>query len=481
MHLRRVTGDDRYRTQIEFRQASLSARLMLAMYRPVVMLVQESIIFLFSLYLTVAYIIIFTSFTGYEFMYKDIYDFSQGETALCFLGLAIGLLCCAFLIPHNAKLHARDVSRAKTVDPHGKAPPESRLYWAMIGAPTLPTSMFWMAWTARSDISFWSPLSASVVTGFGMLCVFTTCYQYLIDTYEAYAASALSCLTLMRYLVSGAMIEVSIPFYKNLGVPHTLTILGCINAVLVPVPYVSYRYGPWIRKRSKYGKMFASGLLSPLGERRNLSQLDNTIFTHGHRTSSQGALPELSEYPVLEYDWCDLINLVKFWGVYGDSIGCSYIHPSKECINGDHQEGVMVHRESNTGDTVLLNMIHGLHVLTDEHELSKGRIWGPWLQYLNDGSLGDAYAKYDKEVESWPYSFPSSDIEPGYHQRISSVQGVITSSDGASVLLGDNQSNQLSAEHGANYYYHIISDGDRRFVFENVRRTTYAPLCLGKQ
>ncbi|KAE8389430.1 hypothetical protein BDV23DRAFT_173161 [Aspergillus alliaceus] len=150
---------------------------------------------------------------------------------------------------------------------------------------------------------------------------------------------------------------------------------------------------------------------------------------------------------ITQYDWCDLINLVKFWGVYGDSIGCSYIHPSKECINGDHQEGVMVHRESNTGDTVLLNMIHGLHVLTDEHELSKGRIWGPWLQYLNDGSVGDAYAKYDKEVELWPYSFPSSDIEPGYHQRISSVQGVIMSSDGASVLMGDNQSNQLSAEH----------------------------------
>ncbi|KAE8389429.1 major facilitator superfamily domain-containing protein [Aspergillus alliaceus] len=202
------------------RQASLSARLMLAMYRPVVMLVQEPIIFLFSLYLTVAYIIISTSFTGYEFMYKDIYGFSQGETALCFLGLAIGLLCCAFLIPHNAKLHARD-----------------------------------MAWTARSDISFWSPLSASVLTGFGMLCDFITCYQYLIDTYEAYAASALSCLTLMRYLVSGAMIEVSIPVYKDLGVPHRLTILGCINAVLVHVPYVSYRYGPWIRKRSKYGKI----------------------------------------------------------------------------------------------------------------------------------------------------------------------------------------------------------------------------------
>ena len=253
IHLRRVTGDDRYRGEIELRETSLPARLMLAMYRPVVMLIQEPTIFLFSLYLTVAYIIIFTFFTGYEFIYEGIYGLTQGETALCFLGLAIGLLFCVPLIPLNAKLRSQDITRTKDTDPAGKTPPESRLYWAMIGAPALPISMFWMAWTARPDIPFWSPLAASVLTGFGMLCIFITCYQYLIDTYGTYAASALSSLTLMRYLVSGAMIEVSIPFYKNLGVPYTLTILGCISAVLVPLPYVFYRYGPDIRRKSRYG------------------------------------------------------------------------------------------------------------------------------------------------------------------------------------------------------------------------------------
>ncbi|RAQ57180.1 MFS transporter [Aspergillus flavus] len=254
IHLRRVTGDDRYRAEIELRQTSLPARLLLAMYRPVVMLFQEPTIFLFSLYLTVAYIIIFTFFTGYEFIYEGIYGLTQGETALCFLGLAIGLLLCIPLIPLNAKLRSRDITRTKETDPAGKAPPESRLYWATIGAPALPISMFWMAWTARVGIPFWSTLAASVLTAFGMLCIFITCYQYLIDTYGTYAASALSSLTLMRYLVSGAMIEVSIPFYKNMGVPYTLTILGCISAVLVPIPYVFYKYGPEIRKRSRYGR-----------------------------------------------------------------------------------------------------------------------------------------------------------------------------------------------------------------------------------
>jgi rhamnogalacturonan endolyase len=140
----------------------------------------------------------------------------------------------------------------------------------------------------------------------------------------------------------------------------------------------------------------------------------------------------------------------------------------------------MVHRESSAGDTVLLNMIHGLHFLTSqEHEFSEGRTWGPWLWYLNDGSVDDAYAKYAEEVKSWPYSFPSADIEPGHHERATSVQGTITFSDGraasgASVLLGDNEISQLPVEQGVNYYYRTMADSDGKFAFGNVRAATYA-------
>lgn len=79
-----------------------------------------------------------------------------------------------------------------------------------------------------------------------------TCYQYIIDSYELYAASALASVTMIRYIVAGVMIEVSIPLYKNMGVAHTLNILGALSALLVPIPYVFYKYGPVIRAKSKY-------------------------------------------------------------------------------------------------------------------------------------------------------------------------------------------------------------------------------------
>jgi hypothetical protein len=48
------------------------------------------------------------------------------------------------------------------------------------------------------------------------------------------------------------MTVVGIPFYKNMGVHYTLTILGAISAVLVPVPYLFYIFGKKVRSKSKY-------------------------------------------------------------------------------------------------------------------------------------------------------------------------------------------------------------------------------------
>lgn len=76
--------------------------------------------------------------------------------------------------------------------------------------------------------------------------------MYVIDSYDIYAASALGFMTVSRYTVAGGMTVVGVPFYANMGVQYTLTILGCISAVMVPVPYVFYRYGPTIRSWSKY-------------------------------------------------------------------------------------------------------------------------------------------------------------------------------------------------------------------------------------
>ena len=250
-HLRDLTGDDRYRAEVEIRDVSFIKRLGRALYRPFVLTVSEPIIILIALYLTVIYIILFTFLDGYDFVFTQTYGFSEGITGLSFIGIGIGLCLASVLVPIIYKWAKNDLAKIKEQG-GTRLPPEFRLWFAMFGAPAIPISMLWMGWTAYPGISYWSPLGASVLFGYGILCVFISSYQYIIDSYEIYAASALASVTLIRYVAAGGMVEVAIPFYSNLGVHWTLTILGCLSALLVPVPYLFYKYGVKIRKRSKY-------------------------------------------------------------------------------------------------------------------------------------------------------------------------------------------------------------------------------------
>ncbi|CZS99165.1 probable benomyl/methotrexate resistance protein [Rhynchosporium agropyri] len=247
-HLRKITGDDRYVAEVEIRAESFWKRLTHALYRPFLLTVREPIVILFALYLTVVYIILFTFLDGYTYIFGDTYGFSEGITGLAFLGIAIGLCFASLLLP---LIQILQPYKKLMVRKQG-CPPEKRLWFAMFGAPAVPISLLWMGWTNYPSISYWSGLVSSVLFGYGILCIFISSYQYIIDTYEIYAAGALASLTLIRYIAAGGMTVVGIPFYQNVGVHWTLTILACISALMVPVPYIFYSCGSTIRSWSKY-------------------------------------------------------------------------------------------------------------------------------------------------------------------------------------------------------------------------------------
>lgn len=250
-HLRSLTGEPRYKSPVEIRETTLGSRILQALYRPFILSAQELIIILIALYLTVVYIVLFTFLTGYFYIFSLTYGFSEGLTGLSFLGIGIGFFLATLLVPLLYHWAKRDLSKIRA-EGGTRLPPEFRLHIGMFGAPAIPISLFWMGWTAYPSISPASPLIASVLFGYGILCIFICSYQYIIDSYEEYAASALVSLTFVRYVAAGGMVEVAVPMYENLGVHWTLTVLGAISALLVPVPFAFYRYGKQIRLRSKY-------------------------------------------------------------------------------------------------------------------------------------------------------------------------------------------------------------------------------------
>jgi MFS family permease len=211
-HLRRITGDERFVAEVEIRADPFRKRLLTALYRPFILIAREPIVMLFSLYLAVIYIILFTFLDGYDYVFGRTYGFSEGITGLAFLGIGVGLCGASCLVPLIHYWMKQDLRKLREMyGPNAELPPEKRLYFAMLGAPAIPISLFWMGWTNYSSISHWSGLVASVLFGYGILCIFISSCQYLIDSYEVYAASALANLSVVRYVAAGGMVEVGLP------------------------------------------------------------------------------------------------------------------------------------------------------------------------------------------------------------------------------------------------------------------------------
>ena len=66
------------------------------------------------------------------------------------------------------------------------------------------------------------------------------------------AASAIAANTFLRSLAGAAFPLFANQMFNGLGVQWAATLLGCVAAVLVPIPIVFYIYGARLRARSAF-------------------------------------------------------------------------------------------------------------------------------------------------------------------------------------------------------------------------------------
>ncbi|MCJ1231991.1 hypothetical protein MMC12_008672 [Toensbergia leucococca] len=68
-HLRQTTGDPRYRSETEIIKTTLWERLRVNLYRPFLLVCTEPIIVIFSIHLTIIYIVVFSLMNGYTYIF----------------------------------------------------------------------------------------------------------------------------------------------------------------------------------------------------------------------------------------------------------------------------------------------------------------------------------------------------------------------------------------------------------------------------
>jgi len=120
-----------------------------------------------------------------------------------------------------------------------------------VGALAIPLGEFIFAFTSLPPIHWIVPILAGVPFGMGNTIAFAYSNAYLANTYGVYAASALAGQSVLRSLAGGALPLAGPAMYEKLGPKWAGLTLAVVEFALVPIPFVFWRYGEGIRRKSK--------------------------------------------------------------------------------------------------------------------------------------------------------------------------------------------------------------------------------------
>ena len=207
-------------------------------------------------------------FEAFPVIFIHIRHFTIPHDGLVFIGLGIGSVIATltniwFLRPYPQLM----------TEWRGFPPPEKRLKAAMVGTPLLAISIFLLGWTGNYEsVPWYVPALTTIPLGTGIVLVFMSflvrsfngfvrernsdsfCVNqsYLVDTYRMYSASAFAANTMARSAVGAAFPLFTRQMYEGMGVNWASTLIGGIALLLLPIPFLFYKYGPRIRARSKF-------------------------------------------------------------------------------------------------------------------------------------------------------------------------------------------------------------------------------------
>ncbi|SJX62955.1 probable mfs-multidrug-resistance transporter [Sporisorium reilianum f. sp. reilianum] len=220
--------------------------------RPFEIMVQEPILVLITIYLSVVYGILYGLFEAIPVIWEMKRGFNLGESGLMFIAVGLGTTI-------GGTINVFFSLRYRQLTPfwHGMPPPEERLWGSMVAGPILVLGAFWLGWTGNyPSVPWYVPGLALIPIGMSFTLVFISLLAYIVDCYTFYAASALAANTIIRSAVGAAFPLFTRSAYLGLGTNWASSLFGFVALVLTPFPYIFYVYGSKIRGWSKFAPAF---------------------------------------------------------------------------------------------------------------------------------------------------------------------------------------------------------------------------------
>ncbi|OJJ83248.1 MFS transporter [Aspergillus glaucus CBS 516.65] len=245
--LRKAENDPTYVTEGELNALPMKEKLQIVFFRPFQLLFLEPIVLFIAIYMSVLYGLLYMFFVAYPIVYQEGKGWSAGSTGLMFIPLAIGVVMSAMCAPFVNK-HYLHVSAQY----NGKPPAEKRLIPMMLSCWLIPIGLFIFAWTSYPNIHWFGPAIGGWPVGFGFIFLYNSANNYLVDTYQHQAASALAAKTFLRSMWGASVVLFTEQMYGRMGYQWASSFLAFLALACCAIPYVFYFKGEAIRRYSRY-------------------------------------------------------------------------------------------------------------------------------------------------------------------------------------------------------------------------------------
>ncbi|CAK4033824.1 related to MFS multidrug transporter [Lecanosticta acicola] len=239
----------RWKCKSDEERSSLLTMIRISLYRPFHMLLTEPVVFVFSLWISFSWAVLYMTFSAIPLIYETTYAFDLAQTGCVFAAISIASL---LFIPVSIYQDKLALAYLGPKQRHILTTPEGRLYFACLESALLPLGCIWFCVAgAYPDVPWIVPTLGIACATMGVFSVYLAVFNYLADAYHRYASSALAAQSFCRNLLAGAFPLFTTPMFTTLTFQGAGGFLGGMGFLLTTVPWVLLLFGPQIRAKSK--------------------------------------------------------------------------------------------------------------------------------------------------------------------------------------------------------------------------------------
>ncbi|CAI6482824.1 CIC_HP2_G0018810.mRNA.1.CDS.1 [Saccharomyces cerevisiae] len=240
--LRKETGNPKIMTEQEAQGVSMSEMMRACLLRPLYFAVTEPVRGATCFYVCLIYSLLYAFFFAFPVIFGELYGYKDNLVGLMFIPIVIGALWALATTFYCENKYLQIVKQRKPT-------PEDRLLGAKIGAPFAAIALWILGATAYKHIIWVGPASAGLAFGFGMVLIYYSLNNYIIDCYVQYASSALATKVFLRSAGGAAFPLFTIQMYHKLNLHWGSWLLAFISTAMIALPFAFSYWGKGLRHK----------------------------------------------------------------------------------------------------------------------------------------------------------------------------------------------------------------------------------------